>query len=65
VTFDPKVGFILDPVTALDTGIFRCKGIDVRDLYYNSSLYYYRTPYSWLGPDYTKFTLDVSKYFKV
>jgi hypothetical protein len=62
VTFDPKVGFILDPVTALDNGTFRCKGVDVRDLY-RSSYYLYGTRSRWLDPDIMKFTLDISKYF--
>jgi len=62
VTFDPKVGFILDPVTTLDTGTFSCKGINVGELY-NSSYLFYGTSLKWLGPDFMKFTLDVSKYF--
>jgi hypothetical protein len=62
VTFDPKVGFILDPVTALDSGTFRCKGMDVGDLY-NSSYLFYGRSLRWLGPDFMTFTLDVSKYF--
>jgi hypothetical protein len=61
VTFDPKVGFILEPVTTLDTGTFSCKGINVGELY--SSPYYYSRSLKWLGPDFMKFTLDVSKYF--
>jgi len=63
VTFDPKVGFILDPVTALDSGTFRCKGTDVGDQY-NSSYLFYRTSSRFLGTDFMIFTLDVSKYFK-
>ena len=62
VTFDPKVGFILDPVTTLDTGTFKCKGLDVEYLYRPSYPYYGRS-LRWLGPDFMEFTLDVSKYF--
>jgi hypothetical protein len=62
VTFDPKVGFILDPVTVLDAGTFRCKGANVRGVY-NSSYLYYGRSLSWGDPEFMKFTLDVSKYF--
>lgn len=58
VTFDPKVGFILDPVTTLDTGTYKCQGIDMADQY-NSSHLYYGT-----HTEVMKFTLDVSMYFK-
>jgi hypothetical protein len=59
--FDPDVGFILDPVTTLDIDTFRCKGIDVQDLY-NSSSFAYDRRFRWSDPDFLKFTLDVSKY---
>ena len=53
VTFDPNVGFILDPVTALDSGTYRCKGVNEIDRYLG-----YGRDWDWLI-----FTLDVSKYF--
>jgi hypothetical protein len=62
VTFDPNVGFILDPVAAIDTGTFRCKAID-GGLSNSTYPYYYDRSIRWLGADFIKFSLDVSKYF--
>jgi hypothetical protein len=59
VTFDPKVGFILDPVTTHDAGTYRCKGIDTGDKY-NSSYLVYGTNFQLLGTEFMKFTLDVN-----
>jgi hypothetical protein len=62
VTYDPKVGFILDPVNEEDTGYFRCKGTNKRH-YYNSRLSYDEMEMRLGDLDTIKFTLDVSKYF--
>lgn len=62
VTYDPKVGFILDPVTEEDTSFFRCKGTKKRHSY-NSLPRYYETEMELEDSESIKFTLDVSKYF--
>jgi hypothetical protein len=58
VTFDPKIGFILDPVTTLDAGTYRCEARDMGDLYSSSEFIYETSEENGL-----EFTLDVSKYF--
>jgi hypothetical protein len=62
VTYDPKVGFILDPVTEEDTDTFRCRGTNRMNSY--NSRFPYREIETELGDSESiKFTLDVSKYF--
>lgn len=62
VTYDPKLGFILDPVTEEDTNFFRCKGTNRRQSY-NSMLPYSEMEMGLGDSELIKFTLDVSKYF--
>ncbi|XP_033610234.1 obscurin isoform X1 [Cryptotermes secundus] len=59
VTYDPKLGFILDPVTEEDTNFFRCKGTNRRQSY-NSMLPYSEMEMGLGDSELIKFTLDVN-----
>jgi len=63
VKYDPKVGFILDPVTEQDVGTFWCRGIKQRHIYrMGYRTYDMQVRWEIPTPDAMKFTLDVSKY---
>lgn len=61
MTYDPKVGFILDPVTEEDSDSYMCTGTKLKNSY-NSRFSYHEMGME-RDSESIGFTLDVSKYF--